>query len=372
MSSSVELVPRVEVERIANREALLETARATAERAVELREHCSTAHEADELRRELHGLVGVFQAKRLTPVECIIEERRVEMRIGQLLGPRRQGARTDLTSSPGEEVGSPSLHDRLLSEFRRMYEYADAVEAAIAEGNITRRDAVLAARTAEALKMAKNAKPDGDKPEGDQWRTVGRHLIYCGDSTDTEFRQRVAEQKPAFAFADPPYNAGVADWDSDFKWAHDYLTGVAPIAAVTPGIASIADFFAQTTMAYQWSVAAWITNGMTRGALGYGNWIYIALFGDGDLYRQAQDHVRVTITNDESNQTGHRGRKPEALLRQLLDLFTEPGDLVVDPFLGSGTTLFAAEATGRTCIGAEIQPDYVAQILARFEEAKRP
>jgi hypothetical protein len=52
----------------------------------------------------------------------------------------------------------------------------------------------------------------------------------------------------------------------------------------------------------------------------------------------------------------------------LLDL-TNRGDVVVDPFLGSGSTLIAAESTGRICVGVEIDPLYVDLILRRYQEA---
>jgi DNA modification methylase len=47
---------------------------------------------------------------------------------------------------------------------------------------------------------------------------------------------------------------------------------------------------------------------------------------------------------------------------------SRPGQLVYDPFLGSGTSLIAAEMTGRTCIGIEISPAYVDVILRRWQD----
>lgn len=206
-----------------------------------------------------------------------------------------------------------------------------------------------------------------------KWWQLGPHLLYCGDSTDDEFVTMLYSQTIAFAFADPPYNVDKAGWDRGFVWKHDYLSQVADVVAVTPGISAVADLFHATAMPYRWSMSAWITNGMTRGALGFGNWIYIALFADGgSLHRNAQDHLRITVDASTTGETAHESRKPARLLVDLIQLFTRAGDTVVDPFLGSGTTLFAAEQTGRRCIGAELNPEFCREIIARFGPQARP
>jgi hypothetical protein len=218
--------------------------------------------------------------------------------------------------------------------------------------------------TATATSLQHEPSPDAPMPEPGEWWQLGPHLLYCGDSADAAFADEAAGA--AFAFADPPYNAGAADWDHGFTWQHDYLTELAPVVAVTPGISAVADFFAVTRMPYVWSIAAWIANGMTRGALGFGNWIYVALFATEGLHRHAQDHLKLTVDISTTSASGHKGRKPEQLLVRLLDLFTEQGNTVVDPFLGSGTTLFAADAMGRRCVAAEINPRFCTEIVGRY------
>lgn len=60
---------------------------------------------------------------------------------------------------------------------------------------------------------------------------------------------------------------------------------------------------------------------------------------------------------------------PVALPVKGIELMTQRGDIVLDPFLGSGTTLIAAEKTGRKCYGIEIDPRYVEVCIRRLEEA---
>ena len=198
-----------------------------------------------------------------------------------------------------------------------------------------------------------------------EWWQLGRHHLYCGDTSAPDFSDNCP--KAAFAFADPPYGAKAAEWDDALVWNHDWLAERSAITAVTPGIVSIFDFARLTTMPYQWSLACWIDNGMTRGALGFGNWIYLALFSGGSLHRNAQDFVRVSISGAETDTTQHKGRKPSALMTWLLQTFTKTGDVVIDPFAGSGSTLIAAETLGRTCVTGEIDPDFCTDIVLRWQ-----
>jgi DNA modification methylase len=63
----------------------------------------------------------------------------------------------------------------------------------------------------------------------------------------------------------------------------------------------------------------------------------------------------------------HPTVKPTAMLQDALIDLTNRGDIVLDPFLGSGSTLIAAENTGRICCGIELDPLYVDVIIRRYE-----
>lgn len=66
--------------------------------------------------------------------------------------------------------------------------------------------------------------------------------------------------------------------------------------------------------------------------------------------------------------TGHSTQKPIECMKRPIENNSKPGDAVYDPFLGSGTTLIAAEMTGRRCYGLGISPAYCDVIVRRWEE----
>ena len=97
----------------------------------------------------------------------------------------------------------------------------------------------------------------------------------------------------------------------------------------------------------------------------------IAVFYKGSYRRPATGGRRGDITRDEflawtlgmwtfaganPRRVGHPAPFPEELPRRLIKLYSYPGDLVLDPFAGSGTTLVAAKRLGRTSLGVEINP----------------
>ena len=72
---------------------------------------------------------------------------------------------------------------------------------------------------------------------------------------------------------------------------------------------------------------------------------------------------------DKHGRTAHPTQKPERLLRRMLRSCTKPGDVVLDPFLGTGTTLAVARQLGRSGVGIERDAEYVKIASARIEGA---
>ena len=109
-----------------------------------------------------------------------------------------------------------------------------------------------------------------------------------------------------------------------------------------------------------------------RPGMGYES-IVAAWCGDGRSSWNGGGRVGVFICNknDCPGKAPHPTTKPRSLMRDLVSLFTNPNDLVLDPFMGSGTTGVAALQLGRKFIGIEINPEYFEIACRRIEDAVR-
>jgi site-specific DNA-methyltransferase (adenine-specific) len=112
---------------------------------------------------------------------------------------------------------------------------------------------------------------------------------------------------------------------------------------------------------------------------------YILVFSKDTFSRQREGQTS-TITKDDfleltksiwtfpaisAKRIGHPAPFPEELPRRLIELYTFEGDVVLDPFCGSGSTFVAAVNTGRTYVGYEIDSDYVELAQKRIKEASQ-
>jgi site-specific DNA-methyltransferase (adenine-specific) len=74
----------------------------------------------------------------------------------------------------------------------------------------------------------------------------------------------------------------------------------------------------------------------------------------------------------ENGGTGHQTEKPLSLLHELIVLFTNDGETILDPFMGSGTTLVAAKRLGRRAVGIEIEERYCEIAAKRLSQGALP
>ena len=89
---------------------------------------------------------------------------------------------------------------------------------------------------------------------------------------------------------------------------------------------------------------------------------------DGKAFSEDRTLVDVWNADKPSANEDHPTMKPLELLESAIDPATKEGALAFDPFLGSGSTLIAAEKQKRRCFGLEIEPKYVDVIVKRWED----
>jgi DNA modification methylase len=221
---------------------------------------------------------------------------------------------------------------------------------------------------------------------GDLW-TLGDHRLLCGDSTKAEDVERLmAGAKADMIHTDPPYGMSFQSNMRTKSKQFDELENDDKILSgwITPAInASSGWVFVWTTwkVLEQWLPVVREFGKMTNLVVwskGGG--------GIGDLKGTfATDHEMAMVFNrgaeicgkrigsvwsfgkDAASTYMHPTQKPVALAAEAIDKTTHTGTLVYDPFLGSGTTLIAAEQLGRKCYGMEISPQYCDVIVKRWE-----
>ena len=206
--------------------------------------------------------------------------------------------------------------------------------------------------------------------EGDIFQ-LGDHILICGDNRSPAVIEYLGQFHFSFCFADPPYNLGIADYDrAGFTWTQDYLTEISDIVAVTPGINNIPFFLKNMKMAYRWLAICHVKNLKSGCAIGYTHYYPIFLFSDlKSVNSGIKDLFTITLPPmpETDRDIALNRQKPAGLLTYLLNSFSKEGDLILDPFSGSGQTLMVSEAFGRKCVTVEILPDMIEKIISRYE-----
>lgn len=234
-----------------------------------------------------------------------------------------------------------------------------------------------------------NAKPNFDGPTrahtGDIY-SIGPHLLMCGDATDRSAIDRLTGgQTCALLLTDPPYNLGM-DYNID-GWAdslehreyqewtqewHALWSAYSDLQIVTPGLANLNMW--HKLFRPVWTAPWLITNGMSHGIISHFlSWEPLLFLASGPQKfprRRGQDNFNYPISEqrmaDGATLTGlHPCPKPLALWTDLIDNYSQAGDTIGDCFGGTGTTLIAANRTGRRAVIMEKSPAYCDVILSR-------
>jgi DNA modification methylase len=245
---------------------------------------------------------------------------------------------------------------------------------------------------------------------GDIWR-LGRHRLLVGDATQPDnYAVLMDTETASCVFTDPPYNIPIAGFVSPKGKHEDFAMGV--------GEMSDDDFRTFLSRVLANAKAMLLPGGVIFTCMDWRNLHLLTLAGKdiglthintavwnkgvggmGGLYRSAHEMVAVfangakpAVNNvelgkhgrDRTNVWGYAGAnrkgssandwlgdhptpKPVELVRDALLDVTKRGHIVLDPFMGSGTTIMAAEACGRTAYGMEIDPTYADLVIRRWQ-----
>ncbi|MBG4836050.1 site-specific DNA-methyltransferase [Pseudomonas aeruginosa] len=231
---------------------------------------------------------------------------------------------------------------------------------------------------------------------GDVW-IMGQHRLLCGDSTVAESYVRLMQGDMAdMVFTDPPYNVNYANSAKDKMRGKDRAIlndnlgdgfyGFL-LAALTPTIAQCrgAIYVAMSSSELDvlqaafraagghWSTfIIWAKNTFTLGRADYQRQYEPILYGwpQGAQRHWCGDRDQGDVWHFNKPQKNdlHPTMKPVELVERAIRNSSRPGDVVLDPFGGSGTTLIAAEKSGRVARLIELDPKYVDVIVRRWQE----
>jgi DNA modification methylase len=235
---------------------------------------------------------------------------------------------------------------------------------------------------------------------GDIW-LLGDHRVGCGDSTNAaDVAPVLAGYEPCLMVADPPYGVSYdPSWrarrkpsrgklargavlnDDRADWREAYALFPGNVAYVWHG-AVHGDIVAADLAACEFRLRAQIVWVKQHFALSRGDyhWKHETCWyavREGKTSNWQGDRTQTTVWEIANNNPfgnrqheqswGHGTQKPVECMRRPIDNNSRPGQAIYDPFLGSGTSVIAAEMTGRLCCGLELNLAYVDVIVRRWQ-----
>jgi DNA modification methylase len=250
---------------------------------------------------------------------------------------------------------------------------------------------------------------------GDLWE-LGHHRLLCGDARNADDLARLlGEGRAAMAFLDPPYNVRVRDIvgrgqikHTEFAMASGELSRTSFVEFLGQSLATAAALSRDGAVHFVCMDWRHIGELLEAGGSVYDEMVNLVVWaktnaGQGSFYRSAHELVgvfRVGTTPHLNNvELGRHGRsrsnvwhyagvntfragrlgdlkchptvKPVALVADAIKDCTRRGDIVLDTFCGSGTTILAAERVGRRAYTMEIEPRFVDVAIKRWQTFTR-
>jgi len=236
---------------------------------------------------------------------------------------------------------------------------------------------------------------------GETW-LMGKHRVRVGDSTNPEdVAALLGQAKPHLMVTDPPYGVEYdATWRTTARNADGTLlsTGSGRAKGVVendgradwreawklfPGVTAYVWHSGRHASVVQQSLEAagfdircqivWVKN---KIAIGRGDyhwkhepcWYAVRKGATGHWNGSRKESTVWDIDKPQKSETGHSTQKPVECMRRPIVNNSKAGNVVYDPFLGSGTTVIAAEKESRICFGMELSPAYVDVIVKRWQD----
>lgn len=301
-----------------------------------------------------------------------------------------------------------NFNDPLLYE--RLSELSDVQGTGFNEDDM----AEIIARMENAEQGDKDPDETPDKPDfpvcekGDIW-TLGEHRILCGDTTDSALLfDFIGGKEINLLLTDPPYGVDYSGHRTKReKFQNDDAGNLGPFLAdsfsscdsVMVDGCPVYTFHAMGNLMITFWLASeevgwinkqslvWVKQGMVVGRSDYHYQHELILYGykpgvktgRGGMSRESQEknshnwyggnnQVSVFEYDRAVKNRGHSIGKPVSLLERLLKNSSTREDVVLDCFLGSGSTLIACERLGRPCRGVELEPAYVDTSINRWQD----
>ena len=223
---------------------------------------------------------------------------------------------------------------------------------------------------------------------------LGRHRLMCGDSTDVQSVQKLCQGQVDLLLTDPPYGVDYTGKTKDaLKIQNDAKTDEALRDMLADGFSAADAVMKPGAVFYIWhadskslvfrlacqmagwevrQVLIWAKNTMVMGRQDY-QWKHEpCLYGwkEGAGHLWASDRKQTTILEFDrpTKNKEHPTMKPVKLFDYQIQNNTKGGDIVLDLFGGSGTTIIACEQDGRCARVMELDPRYVDVIIDRWEK----
>lgn len=243
--------------------------------------------------------------------------------------------------------------------------------------------------TEPQISRAEELRKEWGTALGQVWQ-LGEHRVMCGDCTvSTNVDKLMQGEKADMVFADPPYGVDYTGKTKDALkikgdktteafgrcWGivADYIkSGAGQYICCPPGSRQreFMEMFEEQSVLSQ--VLIWVKNSMV---LGHGDYhyqhepiLYGWKKGGNHTFYGDRKQVSCWFIDRPTSSREHPTMKPIGLPFLAIQNSSKSDDSILDPFLGSGTTLIACENLGRKCRGMEIDPGYVAVILQRYKD----